>query len=253
MTGFSSLYEFTDAGMNAFKKAFEGNLNEAAVDPTAPALASRIPGTKPIEIEDWQTSKAMAEAILSACGTVPVTDLLPRRGLWAWLSFVLRDQVYPRQKGGQRKLMDVHRWYPASIDDYQKGQRHLVRMPVLLLSSFGCNSDHLLHGKPSVPGEVREQLTSQQDMFHLTIQAAARKLYFDDQTGKLHSGSGGKGGGSSRRFAQVRKQLDVTWDLFALTPDQLIEKLPKEFDRYKNAIPQSRANQNAEPVHVSDP
>lgn len=245
MTSFVSLYEFTDQGMDLFQQAFEGQLDEAAINPTDPALASRISGTKGIVTEDWQTSREMAEAITHACGSVPVADLLRRPGLWAWLSFVLRDQVYPRLKTGQRKLGEVHRWYPADIDDYQKGQRHLVRMPVLLLFSFGRDADHLLCGEPSVPGEVREQLTSQQDMFHPTIQAAARMLYFDAKTGKLRRGVSGKGAGSARRFAQVRKQLDVTWDLFALSPDQLIEKLPREFDRFRNAIPRQNANQNA--------
>jgi hypothetical protein len=237
MTGFSSLYEFTDQGMDLFQQAFEGRLDEAVIDPTDPALASRISGTKGIVIQGWPTSREMAQAIVDACGSVPIGDLLRRPGLWAWLSFVLRDQVYPRLKTGQRKLGEVHRWYPANIDDYQKGQRHLVRMPVLLLSSFGSDADHLLCGAPSVPGEVREQLTSQQDMFHPTIQAATRMLYFDTKTGNLRRGVSGKGAGSARRFAQVRKQLDVTWDLFAISPEQLFEKLPKEFDRFKNAIP----------------
>lgn len=239
MTSYSSLYEFTEYGMEIFQKAFEGQLDEAAVSPTDPSIATRISGTAGLAVADWQTSSDMAQAIVDACGSVPVADLLRRPGLWAWLSFVLRDQVYPRQKSGLRKLGEVHRWYPANIDDYQKGQRHLVRMPVLLLHSFGHDSDHLLRGAPSVPGEVREQLTSQQDMFHPTIQAATRKLYFDDSTGKLRRGVSGKGAGSVRRFAQVRKQLDVTWDLFAISPDQLIEKLPKEFDRFKSAIPKS--------------
>lgn len=105
-------------------------------------------------------------------------------------------------------------------------------MPVLLLSSLGRNADHLLCGDPSVPGEVREQLTSQQDMFHPVFQEVARTLYFDEGTGKLRRSSGGKGAGSSRRLARVRQQLDVTWDLFALTAPELLTKLPAEFDGF---------------------
>ena len=251
-TKYASLREFTEHGMKVFQRAFEGQLDEAVIDPTDPALTDRISGTNELDVENWQTSKDMAEAIINACGTVALADLLRRPGLWAWLSFVLRDQVYPRLKSGQRKLGEVHRWYPANIDDYQKGQRHLVRMPVLLLSSFGDDADHLLLGAPSIPGELREQLTSQQDMFHPTVQAATRKLYFDSETGTLRSGAGGKGAGSSRRFAQVRKQLDVTWDLFALSPDQLIEKLPKEFDRFKDAAQTPSDRQSVEPRHSEE-
>ena len=135
-------------------------------------------------------------------------------------------------RDGRRRLGEVHKWYPAARNDYQKGQRHLVRMPVLLLSTLGKNADHLLCGDPATPGEVREQLTSQQDMFHPVFQEVARTLYFDETTGKLRRSSGGKGGGSSRRLAKVRQQLDVTWDLFALRPQELLEKLPSEFEPF---------------------
>ena len=233
MTAYDSLYEFSEYGMDVFKQTFEGKLEEETINSIDPTVASPVAGTRAFTVADWRTSKEMAEAIIEACGADRVSNLLGRPQLWAWLSFILRDQVYPRLKTGQRKLGEVHRWYPSDVDDYQKGQRHLVRMPVLLLHSFGSDSDHLLRGPPSVPGEIREQLTSQQDLFHRTIQAAACKLYFDPTSGKLRKGAGGKGAGSARRFAQVRKQLDVTWDLFALSPDQLIAKLPGEFDRFK--------------------
>jgi cation transport regulator ChaB len=114
----------------------------------------------------------------------------------------------------------VHRWYPSNLNDYQKGQRHLIRMPVLLLSSFGDDADHLLLGSPSVPGEIREQLTSQQDMFHPAFQAAARILYYDDEKGTIRRGAAGKKGGSARRLARVRQQLDVTWDLLPSRPSR---------------------------------
>jgi hypothetical protein len=230
---YSSLYELTDEGMRVFRQVFEGSRDESDLDPTDPSLAQRIQGTGSLEVSDWKTSKEMAQAIIDACKSVPIADLLRHQGLWAWLAFVLRDQVYPRLRTGERKLGEVHRWMPTSVNDYQKGQRHLVRMPVLLLFSFGNDADHLLCGAPSVPGELREQLTSQQDMFHPTVQAAARLLYFDDGAGKLRRGSGDKRRGGSRRFAQVRKQLDVTWDLFALTPEEFLEKLPAEFNRFR--------------------
>lgn len=246
MSSYYSLHEFTDAGMDAFQRAFTGGLEEAALDDMDSMLAKPVKGSKQFRPANWQSSKEMAQSILIACNSLPISDLLGRRGLWAWLAFVMRDSLYPRGTDGKRKLGEVHRWLPSNINDYQKGQRHLVRMPVLLLASFGDNADHLLCGIPSVPGEVREQLTSQQDMFHPTIQAVARALYFDDKTGALRRGVSGKKGGSARRFAQVRKQLDVTWDLFAISPKQLLDKLPGEFDRFATAADQS-ARQSVPP------
>lgn len=231
---FDGLYEFTLAGLDAFQRAFTGQLEEEAIDTSLPSIAKKIAGTTPFEVADWTTSDEMAVAILNATGTAKIPSLFNQIGLWAWLSFVCRDVVYPRQKDGRRKLGEFWRWYPSELSDYQKGQRHLVRMPVLLKSSFGEDSRHLLMGSPSVPGELREQLTSQQDMFHGSFQRAARMLYLEPGTMKLRRGAGGKNRGSSRRLAQVRKQLDVTWDLFALSADQFLEKLPNEFDRFRS-------------------
>ncbi|NVP54727.1 hypothetical protein [Mycoplana rhizolycopersici] len=230
---FTGLYEFTEAGLEAFRQAFDGELEEEAIDLTNDAIARKITGTTAFTVSDWASADEMATAILGSIGSVNIKALLGRKGVWGWLSFVCRDVVYPEQKNGHRKLGEVWRWFPSEPEDYQKGQRHLIRMPVLLKSSFGDAAEHLLIGSPSVPGELREQLTSQQDMFHESFQRVARLLYLEPGKMKLRRGAGGKGAGSSRRLAQVRKQLDVTWDLFALSPDQLLEKLPKEFDRFR--------------------
>lgn len=108
----------------------------------------------------------------------------------------------------------------------------MIRMPVLLLGRFGDIADHLLCGSPSAPGEVRGQLTAGQDMFTPAFQGAARRLYFDDTTGGLRRGAGGKGAGAARRLRAVRRQLDVTWDLFALDADEIVRLLPPEFARF---------------------
>src|SRR5690606_29016861 len=118
-------------------------------------------------------------------------------------------------------------------NDWQKGQRHLVRMPVLLLKSLGDTADHLLCSAASVLPEIREQLTSQQDMFNPSFQQVARVLYFNDNTSTLKRGAGGKSGGTPRRLAKVRQQLDVTWDLEDLDAMKIIETLPVEFSRFK--------------------
>lgn len=233
MTTYNGLFEFTDEGMTTFQDAMQGELDESALNPIDTRYAVRVVDTAPFTPSVWKSSKEMAKAIIDASGEAQLNDLLRRNGVWAWLAFVMRDEIYPRRADGKRKLGEVWRWLPAKLDDFQKGQRHLVRMPVILLSSFGDSADHALCGPPSEPGEMREHMTSQQDMFHHTVQAAARKLYFDDATGKLRKGSSSKGGGSARRFTQVRKQFDVTWDLFTISPEKYLALLPKEFDRFK--------------------
>ena len=255
MTTFPSLYAFNASGLDAFEKVFTGQIDDSAIDPVDASLATRVPGTNAFSPGEYKTAKDMAEAVLSSFGGVGLFDLLPDTGLWAWLTFVLRDQLFKKGVDGTWKVGEVHRWYPSNPNDWQKGQRHLVRMPALLLKSLGDSADHLLCGAPSVLPEIREQLTSQQDMFNPAFQQVARALYFDDATGALKRGAGGKSGGTPRRLAKVRQQLDVTWDLEDLDTDRIIERLPAEFSRFKpkSVTPPTTSSSTRTPDHPSSP
>jgi len=236
MTTYSGVYEFNGLGLQAFKRIFEDTLDETALVPTDSQFAARVSGTKSISDEPLTTSKELAQRVLNALGT-DWSDLLTRAGVWAWLTFVLRDVVLPKDSQGTRRPGEIHRWYPSDPGDWQKAQRHLVRMPVVLLGNLGDTADHLLCGSPSTLPEIREQLTSQQDMFSPEFQKAARTLYFDDEKRGLKRGGGGKGAGTPRRLAKVRQQLDVTWNLFDLDAAHIVQLLPKEFNRFRPKQP----------------
>ena len=233
MTTYPALYQFNAHGLETFKQVFFNEVDESSLDPVGFAYASAVPGTLPFTVRHYPTAKAMAQAVLDAMGHAKVLALLPNAGLWAWLTFVMRDQLIKRAEDGSWRAGELHLWYPSRPDDWLKSQYHLVRMPVQLLRSFGNTADHLLCGPPSTRPIVRQRLTSQQDMFNETFQRAARLLYYDDSTGTLKRGAGGDGGGSARRLAAVRKQLAVTWALEDLTPQQILALLPPEFDRFK--------------------
>ena len=233
---FASLHEFTARGMEAFEKVFTGKLDDAVIAPEDPVLASPVAGTRSFTPVRFETSKEMAGSILVAMDRADPLELLDRSRLWAWLTFVLRDQLFRRSADGAWKVGERHRWYPSNPDDWQKGQRHLVRMPVLLRHQLGDTVDHLLCSAPAVLPEIREQLTSQKDMFNRAFQQVARSLYFDETGGALKRGAGGKGAGSSRRLAKVRQQLDVTWSIEDLEPARIMALLPQEFARFKEKV-----------------
>ncbi len=176
MSHYAALHAFNPVGMDLFWKVFNGQLDDSAIDPIDAGLASRVEGSGFFVATEFQTAKEMAQTVLDSFGSNSLADLLPNAGLWAWLTFVMRDQLFGRARDGTWKVGEVHRWYPGKPNDWRKGQRHLVRMPVLLLKSLGGRADHLLCGAPSVLPEIREQLTSQQDMFYPVFQQVARRL-----------------------------------------------------------------------------
>ena len=239
MDSYDSLYEFTKPGMEIYRKVMLGEVPEGALDLSDPHYVTIVAETGRFSPAEYETAKEMAEAILESIGNMELFDLLPLEGLWAWLTFILRDHLFKSDAGGRRKLGEIYRWDPSDPNDWQKGQRHLVRMPVQLLSFLRHDADHLICGHPSVLPDIREQLTSQQDMFSKTFQHVARSLYFDDVSGKLKRGAGGKGPGSPRRLAKVRQQLNVTWELEDLDHERIIWMLPDEFKRFKPSKPTS--------------
>ena len=233
MVKYESCGVFTQKGLAKFKKVLFGEEPDTVVDLEDMSIATPISDTKELIIEECASAKDLAQAIVESLKPMCIHRLLGNTGLWCWLTFVFRHQLFVLDDVGHWRAGEIHRWYASHPGDWRKGQRHMVRMSVQLLATFGTDADHLLCSKPSVLPEIREQLTSQQDMFDPSFQRLARTLYFDNARGKLKAGAGGKGPGSPRRLAQVRRQFDMTWDLAELDLDAVMKMLPSEFDRFK--------------------
>lgn len=162
-------------------------------------------------------------------------------GLWNWLSLYYFDQICPASPDGSRNVFakELYVIYPTQI--YRQYFRHLVRAPWLIVSDHGENAKVLLIGserRDEAPlagrGYIFEQLASRQNILNnQTIIAGAQQLYFDVRSGRPRYGAGGKGAGSSRRFALVVQQLELTFDTRACSVTQLLSLLPKEFDDWK--------------------
>jgi len=233
MTVLTGLRSFNDTGLHHFEQRLAGKDAEERLDALDDAFSDPVSGTGPLTIREFDNARDLAEAVLQSLGLEQLFPHLDDIGLWAWLTFVLREKLFKKNPDGSRQLGEFHRWYPSAANDWQKGQRHLVRMPVFLLAALGENADHLLCSAPNVLPEIREQMTGQNDMMTPAFQGLARALYFDPDTGRLKRGAGGKEGGSPRRLRTLRRQLEVTWQIDDLSLDQILAKLPKEFDRYR--------------------
>jgi hypothetical protein len=96
-------------------------------------------------------------------------------------------------------------------------------------------------------GQMLESLTASQTIArHRGFFAAIAKIYLD-QNGKVRRGAGSKpkkpkdrkpgdtsGKGSIRRLPLALRRLDLTFDVEALSTDELISSLPREFSRWIN-------------------
>lgn len=235
MSEFKTLYEFNEKGLGAFNEVIKsrGKIDVETIDPQDPALASAVVGTKPFKVETFSTAKEMASKVISSLGVTNVDKYVPESGLWAWLTFILLNQLIEKNKDGTWKVSEEYRWIPSNPNDYRYAHLHLVRMPVILLAKFDDDADHLLCGKVHKYPQIRHVLAGQQNMFIRSVQKAAKMLYYDEKNNRIKKGSNALRGGSVRRFTALFRQLDVTWELNELSAEEILKMLPPEFDYFK--------------------
>lgn len=225
---------------------FAAYLTQLKAEPTLPPPAHLLteagasePVGADVEVEDKPfatrfAAAAYLDAKLTASGLPsPERDA----GLWAWLALFYFDQLCPTGKGGARKVGEQAR-YIAAMENFQRFYRHLLLGPFMIYRAHADEPQRakgVLATALNAPGDIVEQLASRQELItNRAVMGVVTALYVDDQTGKLKRGSGGKGGGSPRRLADLLNQFDVTYDLYAMSATGLVGLLPKEFDRFRN-------------------
>lgn len=152
-------------------------------------------------------------------------------GLWNWLALFYFAQICGKDKDGNYKPSGAEHYIVAS--EYGKRPRHAIRTTYILIEKYG-DSVQFMFSKIDERGEVLEQIASTQ--YYWTCKGvinAANQLYQDQNRMTYKSGAAGNGRGSARRFRTYLRQLTLTYDLYTLGSDGLVDMLPKEFARFK--------------------
>lgn len=153
-------------------------------------------------------------------------------GLWTWLALFYFDQLCPKTQDGQRK--------PDRNDNYVLSReknchhRHAIRTTYLFVREYGSTAFFMLTNPLRKRGELTEQLSARP--YHISCRGvieAASMLYFDPVLKIPKKGAAGKGAGTSRRFARVLKQFELTYDLYSMGVNEVLRILPREFEKFK--------------------
>ena len=159
-------------------------------------------------------------------------------GLWSWLGALFFDTTCPADSDGLRKPGKDYRHIPSK--SWRDFYRHLVRGPVRILRLFRDDPEAaaiVLCQKPYAPGDFVEQLASRQERItNPAIIETANRLYFDRDAKRPKRGASPtwRKPGTLRRFGDVLGQLDLTYDLYSMSADDLVALLPAEFSPYLN-------------------
>lgn len=195
----------------------------------------------PLTIDEDNNKYKMAKAISENIKLVERRELDKDKGLWTWLSaLMLKRLVKINPKTNKIKFSDDNSLYvynPA----HNRYYRHLIAFPCLIYSSLGeIGQKMFLRDTVDERGEIVEQLSAVQDIQRNPgVVEAATILYYDPVKDDVTRGAASKEnekknlGGQARRFREVLKQFAVTYDLNAMNGHQIVDLLPKEFDRWK--------------------
>jgi|TARA_B100000315_G_C14494135_1_gene549073 hypothetical protein len=190
-----------------------------------------------IEAKTFNSKFDVAKYFYEIFSNAGLTSVLGNRGLWCWLSLYFFDQLCPRERGGRYRPGARARWIPE-VTNFQRYYRHLLAGPYRIYNFHKDDPERamaLICGPVSKQGDLIEQLASRQELItNKSLIKAVTELYYNPSTGTNKRGAGGKGAGSPRRLAEVIDQYNLTWDLYAISPDEIIGLLPSEFDRFKN-------------------
>ena len=197
----------------------------------SPGLSIAVSPEIEVEARSFVNRFAAGEYLYSLFGDSSIFNLDEDRGIWAWLSAFYFDQLCP----DGTKLGKDYRWIPV-VNSFRNYYRHLLAGPYFI---YRAHKDHPQHAMAVLvaplhrPGDIVEQLASRQELVtNKSVMEAATRLYIGED-GAPKPRAAGRGAGSARRLADVLTQLDLTWDLYDLSTEKLLELLPAEFDEFK--------------------
>lgn len=235
--------KLNDAGLARFTEYLKRISSGEPLDPpwhllTDDDSSEALMGTAEVESQSFPTKLAAARYLNERLGRLDRVEVDNNVGLWTWLSLFYFNEVCPAGPHGVRKPGEIVRHVLSQ--HAQKYYRHLLAGPCRLLQIHKQNARIFLYGEVPVHGDFSEQLASRmQFISNPPLIEAVDRLYYDPSSS--NGDAKPKRGaltrtrpGNLRRFVTVMQQFDLTYDMYAMTSDQILALLPDEFDRWRS-------------------
>ena len=185
---------------------------------------------------------ALTRYLYETLGPLDQDASLGRNGMWSWLGLLFFDTLCPANPSTSLRAARQNWYYIFQPDEgpqnFQTYYRHLLYTPFHLYRTFqGTAGRVLLTGEAHIGGEMVEQIASRLEYISCrAVLEALDQLYLDDVSGELHL----KPGATSRtrpgalgRFTTFLEQIAITYDLYGMTGENIVELLPSEFDEWR--------------------
>jgi hypothetical protein len=183
----------------------------------------------------FKTRLAVAKYLHSLITSSGMTDVERDVRFWVALTAFYFDVLCPIDKNGQRKILKRARYIPET-QNWRRYYRHLLLGPYLVYRTHLDNPERamsLLCKAPHIFTDVDEQILAYQELVtNKSVVELTTRLYYNAKTMNLKSGAQTKGIGSPRRFVTILDQFSLTWDLYAASMEEILNLLPKEFEKF---------------------
>ena len=234
--------KLTDKGIERFRD-YLAELRQGSKTPPPAILlensefSTPFKGDSEIELRTFRNRLNIAQYLDQTLDGIFNDSLQDDVRLWSWLSLYFFDQVCPVEENGLRKPgRDCrHILEPG----YPNGHRHLLAGPYLVYAVYGLGqhlSRLLLWTPLHLESQFHNELAGRQTLItNKGLLEAADILYFNESENKPKRGTQVKKNspGTLLRFINIIQQLDLTYDLYSMSGEEILALLPPEFDRWK--------------------
>lgn len=226
------------SGIKEFER-FIGNLRGGGQQNTPDYLLTDPSTSEPLEWDfeleqgAFATRYKLGVYLVKKLKGVDAHQIMGDSGFWSALALFWFDQLCPKKADGRRKPSMVYNYVLS--ENYNHRPRHAIFTTWQLVDIYGDFSHFLLSRELPVRGELIEQLMARQYFLSCAgVMQAASTLYYDPDRKTFKKGSAGRtSAGCVYRFVNWLQQLEINYDLFSISSDDLVGLMQKEFERFK--------------------
>lgn len=196
-----------------------------------PECTEPIPVEAEIETRSFPNRMSLAAYLNKEVFTESWGGIEKDIGLWTWIALFYIGQICPPE----RQPKKLYSYVLRGDDNHRHYYRHLANGPFRLYRSHGSLARVMLAGPLDQHPDMAEQLASRQNIVTNTaLIRAADYLYWDPEREDHSVGAASRNrSGAVRRLIDVTDQVARTYDLFAMTAQDIVDLLPDEFREWQ--------------------
>lgn len=229
--------QLTDVGIEKFSNYLHSARATPSMDPPFgllddEACSEGFSGDLEVERIEFESKRDAGRYLHTVLRDGDLAEIRRNRGLWSWLALFYFDEICPVDDEGQRKVKRSEHY--ILVRDWRRYYRHLLVTPWELYRQYPEGAHSILSGAVNVHGDFVEQLASRQEIIsNRSLVSTVDELYYDDEgDGTKRGATSRERPGNIRRLVEVKQQLDLTFDLYGMDPEQILRVLPDEFDEW---------------------